>query len=211
MLTSRLTTTLRSANRLAPVERLIVTIAGNSCGVRPTAIASANSSDPSRERPISDVEDQDRAGQHGGDADEQQREVPQTELERGLRLSFSELQGDRAELGPTAGTHDHTDPASFAHDSAHERARRKVQGGLRRRDRIAALLRRQRLARQHRLVALETLDVQQAHVRRHDITDGEPHDIAGDELGDVDPHRLPIAYRERGVAQLGVQRLDRQL
>ena len=52
MLTSRLTTTLRSARARAPVERLTVTIAGNSCGVSPTAIASANRLDSSSEWPI---------------------------------------------------------------------------------------------------------------------------------------------------------------
>ena len=51
MLTSRLTTTLHSASRFAPVERLIVTIAGSSWGVRPTAMARANRTDPSSERP----------------------------------------------------------------------------------------------------------------------------------------------------------------
>ena len=35
--------------------------------------------------------------------------------------------------------------------------------------------------------------------------------VLGHELGHVDPHRLPIAYRERGVAQLGMQRLDSEL
>ena len=106
MLTSRLTTTLRSASRLAPVERLIVTIAGSSCGVRPTAIASANSTDSEQRAAEHDVDHQDRAGQHGGHADQQQREVPQTELERGLRLALAELQRDRAELRPPAGAHD---------------------------------------------------------------------------------------------------------
>ena len=45
--TSRLTTTERAASRLAPVERLTVTIAGRSCGVRPTAIARAKRTESS--------------------------------------------------------------------------------------------------------------------------------------------------------------------
>ena len=211
MLTSRLTTTLRSASRLAPVERLIVTIAGSSCGVRPTAIARAKSSRFQQRAADHDVDHEDRAGEHGGDADEQQREVAQAELERGLRLALSEPQGDRAELRPTAGAHDDAQPAAFAHDRAHERARREVQRGLRRRDRIAALLRRQGLAGEHRLVAFQAVGVQQAQVRRHDVADGQPHDVARHELGDVDRHRLAVAHRERRVAQLGVQRLDGQL
>jgi hypothetical protein len=53
--------------------------------------------------------------------------------------------------------------------------------------------------------------MQQAQVRRHDIADGQTHDIARHELGDIDRHRLAVAHRQRGVTQLGVQRLDRQL
>ena len=53
--------------------------------------------------------------------------------------------------------------------------------------------------------------MQQADVRRHDITDGQSHDIAGNELGDVDSRGLPVTHRQRGMTQLGMQRLDRQL
>ena len=51
MLTSRLTSTDWRAMRRAPVERLTVTIAGKSCGVSPTAIASEKSSASSIGRP----------------------------------------------------------------------------------------------------------------------------------------------------------------
>ena len=47
MLTSRLTMTDFRASLRAPIDRLIVTIAGSSCGVSPIAIARANSSDSS--------------------------------------------------------------------------------------------------------------------------------------------------------------------
>ena len=52
MLTSRFTTTARAARRRAPVERLMVTIAGSNCGVSPTAMASAKSTEFSSEWPI---------------------------------------------------------------------------------------------------------------------------------------------------------------
>ena len=42
MQTNRLTKTLSRANRRDPVARLVLTTAGSSCGVMPTAIASAN-------------------------------------------------------------------------------------------------------------------------------------------------------------------------
>ena len=45
MLTNRLTSTLRRASCRDPDARLLLTTAGNSCGVMPTAIASANSSE----------------------------------------------------------------------------------------------------------------------------------------------------------------------
>ena len=45
MHTSRLTRTLSRASRRDPVARLVLTTAGNSCGVMPTAIASANSTE----------------------------------------------------------------------------------------------------------------------------------------------------------------------
>jgi hypothetical protein len=50
ILTRRFTTTSLFASRRAPVDRLTVTIAGRSCGVRPTAIARAKSADSRTER-----------------------------------------------------------------------------------------------------------------------------------------------------------------
>ena len=78
-------------------------------------------------------------------------------------------------------------------------------------DRIALLLRRQRLAGEHGLVAFQPLGLQQPQVGRHDVADGEPHDVAGHQLGDVDRWRLAVAHGQGGVAQLRVQRLDRPL
>ncbi len=45
MLTNRLTKTLRLASSRDPEARLLLTTAGSSCGVMPTAMASANSTD----------------------------------------------------------------------------------------------------------------------------------------------------------------------
>jgi hypothetical protein len=45
MHTKRLTRTLRWASRRDPVARLVLTTAGNSCGVIPTAIAKANNTE----------------------------------------------------------------------------------------------------------------------------------------------------------------------
>ena len=75
MLTRRFTSTLRRARRRDPVERLTVTIAGRSCGVRPIAIARENSSASMNGRCSSDVDDEDRHRQHARDAHEQEREL----------------------------------------------------------------------------------------------------------------------------------------
>jgi hypothetical protein len=131
MLTRRLTTTLRCARRLAPVERLIVTIGGSSCGVSPTAIASANKAASSSERPSTMLTTR-IVPEHERDAHQQQREVTQPELERGLRLAVPEAPRDRPELRASAGLHDHTEPAALAHHGAHERARGQLERRLRR-------------------------------------------------------------------------------
>ena len=50
MQTNRLTKTLSRANRRDPVARLVLTTAGSSCGVMPTAIASANNTESMTDR-----------------------------------------------------------------------------------------------------------------------------------------------------------------
>lgn len=50
MASSRLTMTFSAAIRRAPVDRLMLTMAGSSCGVSPTASASENSSDSTKGR-----------------------------------------------------------------------------------------------------------------------------------------------------------------
>ena len=50
MQTNRLTRTLSRANRRDPVARLVLTTAGSSCGVMPTAIASANNTESMTDR-----------------------------------------------------------------------------------------------------------------------------------------------------------------
>ena len=50
MHTNRLTRTLRRASRRDPVARLALTTAGSSCGVMPTAIARANSTESITDR-----------------------------------------------------------------------------------------------------------------------------------------------------------------
>ncbi len=106
MLTRRFTSTWRRARRRDPVERLTVTIAGRSCGVRPIAIASENSSASMNGRCSSDVDDEDRHRQHARDADEEQRESPQPDLERGLGRALAEPDRDASECCVRAGAHD---------------------------------------------------------------------------------------------------------
>ena len=53
MQTSRLTRTFSFASRREPVARLVLTTAGSSCGVMPTAIARPNSAESISGRPSS--------------------------------------------------------------------------------------------------------------------------------------------------------------
>ncbi len=77
--------------------------------------------------------------------------------------------------------------------------------------RVGCLGRDLRLARQHRLVALQLVGLQQAQISRNHVTNAQMHDVAGHDLGDADLRRLAVPIDEGQVANLRVQRLDRPL
>ncbi len=149
-----------------------MTIAGSSCGVSPTAIAS---------------------------------------LECRLRLPLAEPQRDRPEGGAATGLHDHAEAAAATHDRAHEHTGGEVERRLGRRVRLESFLCRERLACQHRFVALQALRLQQPQVGGDDVADLDPDDIARHQLGHVDPFGLPVAQGKGRVPQLRMERLDRAL
>ena len=68
-----------------------------------------------------------------------------------------------------------------------------------------------RLACQHRLIALQTVHLQQAQIGRNDVADPQVHNVTRNDLGNGDLGRLPVAIDKRQVPDLGVQRLDRLL
>ena len=70
-----------------------------------------------------------------------------------------------------------------------------------------AFVDRQRLAGQHRLVALQAGRRRAAAGRPGRRRRGAADDVAGDQLGDVDRAGAPSRTHERGVAHLAVQRL----
>ena len=68
-------------------------------------------------------------------------------------------------------------------------------------------LHRQRLAGQHRLVALEPFRQHEPEIGGHDVADPDPDEVTWDELGHVDRGRLSRSHRERAVPQLRVEGL----
>ena len=211
MATRRLTITRFLAIRRAPVDRLTVTIAGSSCGVRPTAIESANRADCRIERPsaalITKIEP---------------ASTPVTiasRREKSFRpcwnavdpLLLAQAHGDRAELGARARANDDAAPAAAAHERAHEGARAQIQRRVPGRLGLGRLLRGPRLAGQHRLVALELVHLDQPQIGRHDVADPQMHDISRDELRDVELGRRTVAIDGGQMLDLGMQLLDRLL
>ena len=125
------------------------------------------------ERPMeNDVDHEDRHGENAGHPHEQERELPQPDLERSLARSLAQTGRDPPEGRLHAGAHDHAPRGSFAHDRSHQCARLLV------RDRIGRLVDRHRLAGQHGLVALELGRLEQPNVGGNDVADRELHDVA---------------------------------
>ena len=125
--------------------------------------------------------------------------VLQPLLERGLPLPLTQAQRDRAERGVRAGANHDAAPVPTAHERAHERARAQIEWRLAGRLRVGRLGGRLRLARQHRLVALETVHLEQAQIGGNHIADPQVHDIARNELGHGDLE--PDARRDRRTAR----------
>ena len=208
MQTRRLTITLRRASRRAPVARLTVTIAGSSCGVRPTAIASANRADWSSERPRATLMTKiEPASITVTVASSRENACSPCWNDvcpcRSPRRSAIAPKAVREPVRTTSAA-----PVAAAHERPHERARRQVERRVAGRVRVGRLGRDLRLAGQHGLVALELVDLEQAQVGRDDVADAQMHDVARHDLGDVDLGRLPVAIDEGEVADLRVQRLD---
>ena len=85
----------------------MLTTAGSSCGVIPTAIASENSSDSMSGRPSSRLATKISGRQHERDLEQEQGEPAEPALELGLRLlRRPRPDGDASELGvgPVATT-----------------------------------------------------------------------------------------------------------
>ena len=210
MLISRLTTTRLRARLRAPEARLTVTIAGSSCGVSPTAIASENRADSQDRSAEQRVDDEDAAGQHRGDANQQDREAAQPALERGFRLPFAEPQRDLAERGARAGLQRRSTVPSHPERSCPCRrsSAGRARPGRRRAPGSAALGLRHRLTGEDRLVALELARLEEPQVGGHQVAGAQQHDVARHQLGDVHRHGGPSRRMSGPVADAGVQRLD---
>ena len=189
MQTSRLTSTRSRASRRAPVARLTVTIAGSSCGVMPTAIASENSSRLSRSgRPSATLITKIETVSTAGDVDEQHRErrspswnavCPCRSPSRTAIAPNAVCAPVRDDDGPRPSPPRTTVPMN-AHDG---RSSGESPGGRG----VGRLGRRARLAGQHGLVAFELVRREQPQVGGHDVADTQVHDVARNELASRRP------------------------
>ena len=112
-------------------------------------------------------------------------------------MAFPQPDRDAAELRGSSGPDDDAATRSLLDDRAHEAARRDTRLHCE-----LGLLHRQRLAGEHRFVALELGDVEQANVGGNDVADAELHDVARHQRHHVDRLRGAVADDERGVPDL---------
>ena len=126
MHTSRLTSTLRLASRRDPAARLVLTTAGSSCGVMPTAIASENSTESMSGRCSTRLMTKMSDGQGHRDLQQQQREPAQPGLELGLGLALAQPERRCGRTRRSTPVANHPDPFTGADDGAHERQIRRI-------------------------------------------------------------------------------------
>jgi hypothetical protein len=158
-----------------------------------------------------DVDDKDRGRQHRGDPYQQLGEAPQPRLERGLGLALAEPDGDLAERGQRAGGHHDPAPRALVDHGTHERARGQVDGGVTSGDRVGRLDRRDGLAGQDGLVALQLVGLQQPQVGRDHIAHAQGHHVARHQVTHVQALLAAVAPDQGLVADACVQRGDRHL
>ena len=186
MLTSRFTSTLRRARRREPVERLTVTIAGSSCGVRPIAIASENSSASMNgrcsTRLITKIDAVSTPATRTR-RKENWRSPTWNAVSPGARRARPRCARSRSACRCARRRRVAEPSRTMVPISAHERSPFATES--------ARLLDRERTPREHSLVALELGRLEQADVGRNDVAERELQDVAGDEIGDVDALRGP--------------------
>jgi hypothetical protein len=193
MVTSRLTSTRRRASWRDPVDRLTPTIAGSSWGVMPMAIARENSSGRCRARLMTKIAVVSTPATHTSSV-----EKPRSPAWNAVSVWRSASPTAILPNAVAAGGHHHPTRGALVDHGAHERARGQVDGGVARGDRGSGLGRRDRLAGQDGLVALQLVGLQQPQV-------------AGHQVAHVQALLAAVAPDQRLVADACVQRRDRQL
>ena len=188
-----------------------MTIAGSSCGVRPTAIASANRADWRIERPsaalITKIEPASTAVTVASRREKSCS--PCWNAVTPCRSPRRTAIAPNAVREPVRTTTPRPPPP--LHERAHEDARAQIQGRVPRRLGLGRLLGRPRLAGQHRLVALELVHLEQPQIGGNHIPDPQMHDITRDELCHSDLGRSAVAVDRGKMLDLGMQLLDRLL
>ena len=167
-------------------------MAGSSSGVRPTASASAKSSESISGLCEEDVDGQDDDHHHQHDLGEQIAEVADAAFELGLRRAQSQPLGDLAEHGGLARLHNQHLGGSAADAGAHEDAVGPLRQAGIGRDRRRLLLHREGFAGQHGLVDKEVVGFQHDPIGRDQAAGGEQHHIARHDLFGGQHLRLAI-------------------
>ena len=200
---SRFTITRRAASRLAPLASVTVTTIGSSSGVRPTARASANSSDSSKGRWNTHIGDRDEQHEEDGQPQHQESELADAALERIAWPLHGQSVGKAAKLGGATGADDEAGGHAADHRGAHAQEVRRLPRLLDRSGEIdRVLLGRVGFAGEQGLVdeqiargkqpAIAWHDVagpELDHVARHQPVDGDLHDLAVAEHLGLEPHR----------------------
>ena len=92
------------------------------------------------------------------------------------------------------------------HDRPHEDTRGEIHtSGIRLR--LGGLGHWERLPGEHRLVALEGVDLEEPHIGRDDVADTQADNVTRNQRDRVDELIQPIATDERAVVDFLVQRL----
>ncbi len=178
IVTSRLTRTRFRASARDPGDKLTETIAGSSWGVIPIAIARLNRNASSKGRDSATLITKMEIVSTPATLT-RKPEVAQVNLERGVRLTFAQTQGDGPEGSACCGGDNDSATRALAHHRTHERTRRQVDRGVGCGDRLQCLGRCHRFAGEDSLIALELVGLDDPKVSWHHAADPQRHYITG--------------------------------
>ena len=182
-------------HRRAPDDSVTLTMAGSSSGDRPTARATANSSESTSGRCMQQIDGEHEQHHHHHHPREKVAELAQAVGELRLGRRAGEAAGDLAEFGAQPGLHDQ-DLGRAAPDRRSEKhrvraLRQRGVGG----DAAGSLLDREGFAREGRLRDQEVPAFEHHAVCRHEVAGAELDHIARHDAPRIErsPHSVPAA------------------